>query len=473
MKALGLKLILLLLIFTLSIGAGASWWNDSYDYRTSINITESSGEDLRDYQAKININTSSLISEGKMQSDCSDLRFANSSDYELDYWIESGCNTDSTDVWVKLPGIESSSQKKIYAYYGNSEASNGEAVIGTESMPAYSCRSIYEHGYSSGDGTYFIDPDGGEISDGFETYCDMNSGGYTLVMKLEGTSSTFDYSSSYWENSQTLNTDDILPSSNNDAKFEPYNSLEVNELRAEFPSINHVMDESFSQSKTPLQLFSNRNIIGHETYNGGVGTYGDFNSNDFAYQSGYQDYGFKLDRCSRNVRWGWVWNNEENTCDTVDSVAGIGLTYVDTNVAQSGSYSTCCSNTPSGAETGTFGLRSLVWGQTPEGAIFSDDKTSSDVGAERASFCDKRGLRNECIINSEKNLSSQEQEIGEEFYAEKSSIFNAVIHPAEISVSNNSYLSGVWRGSFNIISDKIIIRSGAKFRPENGRIILN
>lgn len=408
-----------------------------------------------------------------MQSNCTDLRFANSSDYELDYWVESGCNTDSTEVWIKLPEIKSNTQKQIYAYYGNSEASNGEAVIGTEPMPAYSCRSIYEHGDSSGDGTYFIDPEGGEVSDAFETYCDMNSGGYTLLMKLEGASSTFDYSSSYWENTQTLNTDDLSPSNNNDAKFEPYNRLEVNKLRAEFPSINHVMDESFSQSKTALQIFSNRDIIGHETYNGGVGDYGEFNSNEFTYQSGYQDYGFKLDRCSRKVRWGWVWNNEENTCDTVDSVAGIGLTYVDTNVAQSGSYSTCCSSTPSGSETGTFELRSLVWGQTPDGAVFSDNKISSDIGVERASFCDKRGLNNECIINSEKNMSSKEQSVNEEFHVEKTSIFKALTQPAEISISNRSYLSGLWRGSFNIVSDRITITAGAKFRPQNGRIILN
>jgi len=68
-----------------------------------------------------------------MRTDCGDIRFTDSDGTTLlNYWLESGCNTASTKIWVKVPEIPASSNKTIYVYYGNSEAtslSNGEAVF--------------------------------------------------------------------------------------------------------------------------------------------------------------------------------------------------------------------------------------------------------------------------------------------------------------------------------------------------------
>jgi len=108
------------------------WWNTSWQYRRPINITEQSGNTLTDYQVLITIDTASLISEGKMRSDCGDIRFTDSSDNELSYWIESGCNSANTKIWVKVPSIPASSTATIYVYYGNPSAtseSNGTAVF--------------------------------------------------------------------------------------------------------------------------------------------------------------------------------------------------------------------------------------------------------------------------------------------------------------------------------------------------------
>ena len=96
---------------------------DSWNYRQKITITENSGSSLTDYQVKLTIDTASLISAGKMQSDGSDIRFTNSSGTELDYWIESGINTSSTVIWVKVDSIPASSSTDIYMFYGNSSAS--------------------------------------------------------------------------------------------------------------------------------------------------------------------------------------------------------------------------------------------------------------------------------------------------------------------------------------------------------------
>jgi len=111
-------------------GSSLSGWS----YRKPITINNTSNSNtLTDYQVLITFDTQSLISAGKMRLDCGDIRFT---DFDgassLNYWIESGCNTASTKVWVKVPSIPASSTKRIYVYYGNSSAtsqSNGDATF--------------------------------------------------------------------------------------------------------------------------------------------------------------------------------------------------------------------------------------------------------------------------------------------------------------------------------------------------------
>jgi alpha-tubulin suppressor-like RCC1 family protein len=68
-----------------------------------------------------------------MRSDCGDIRFTDSDAQTLlSYWIESGCNSANTKIWVKVPSIPASSTKTIYVYYGNPSAtskSNGSSTF--------------------------------------------------------------------------------------------------------------------------------------------------------------------------------------------------------------------------------------------------------------------------------------------------------------------------------------------------------
>ncbi|GAG18290.1 unnamed protein product, partial [marine sediment metagenome] len=97
----------------------------------------SNSSNLYDYQVEATIDTATPIAAGHMESDCSDIRFTDDStnwndhnwDHSYSYWIESGCNTSATKIWVKVPSISASSQKTIYMYYGNASAtsqSNGD-----------------------------------------------------------------------------------------------------------------------------------------------------------------------------------------------------------------------------------------------------------------------------------------------------------------------------------------------------------
>jgi hypothetical protein len=110
-----------------------AFWLLGWQYRQTITIDNTaSGNALTDYQVLIVLNTTSLISQGKMNSDCSDIRFTDSDGSLINYWLESGCNSANTKIWVKVPSIPASSTKTIYVYYGNPSAtsqSNGTTTF--------------------------------------------------------------------------------------------------------------------------------------------------------------------------------------------------------------------------------------------------------------------------------------------------------------------------------------------------------
>jgi len=58
-----------------------------------------------------------------MQSDGDDIRFATEDgSTTINYWIESGINTTSTKIWVKVPSIAANGNTDIWMYYGNPSA---------------------------------------------------------------------------------------------------------------------------------------------------------------------------------------------------------------------------------------------------------------------------------------------------------------------------------------------------------------
>ncbi|MDA8243099.1 MAG: FlgO family outer membrane protein [Elusimicrobia bacterium] len=95
----------------------------AWKYRENFRIAERSGASLVDYQALVKFDSSVPIRLGRMKADCSDLRFANSDEKTgLNYWLESGCGTGETRVWVRFPFLAKNSVKNFYMYYGNNGA---------------------------------------------------------------------------------------------------------------------------------------------------------------------------------------------------------------------------------------------------------------------------------------------------------------------------------------------------------------
>ena len=100
------------------------FYNVTWNYKIPINISNTAG-DLIDYQIKIELNSSNTGSNWNWSNEGSDIRFTNSTDDELDFWIESWDSTANTStIWIKIPFLENNANTTIYIYYGNPSANS-------------------------------------------------------------------------------------------------------------------------------------------------------------------------------------------------------------------------------------------------------------------------------------------------------------------------------------------------------------
>jgi hypothetical protein len=112
-------LLIITLSFILSKVALSQW-----QYMMPVTVTENSGSTLYNYQLSLTVNTQSLITAGQMDANGNDIRFKSNcaGSGNLDYWIESGINTPSTVIWVRIDTLPASSTKTIFMAYGNPSA---------------------------------------------------------------------------------------------------------------------------------------------------------------------------------------------------------------------------------------------------------------------------------------------------------------------------------------------------------------
>jgi hypothetical protein len=97
-----------------SMGFALDWYNGNWLYSQQVNISGSTG-----VQLNISIDTYSLNNSGKLNGDCSDLRFLKSDNTTLlNYWIWNCSMTNgvNTTIWVNTTQTGSFD---FYMYYGN------------------------------------------------------------------------------------------------------------------------------------------------------------------------------------------------------------------------------------------------------------------------------------------------------------------------------------------------------------------
>lgn len=107
---------------------------DGMGYHREITVDNTgNAATLEEYQIVIDdLDTAALIAAGKMQDDCDDIRFTDSGDNPIPYWIGPGtCDTSSTIIYVKTPNIPGSGSTTVNMYYGNPAAAEGKDEVET------------------------------------------------------------------------------------------------------------------------------------------------------------------------------------------------------------------------------------------------------------------------------------------------------------------------------------------------------
>ncbi len=110
--------------FTIAANITPTWWDARWRYRVKLNISNPNAQ-LTNYSFNLTMDTNALIAAGKLQDDCADLRFTNATAGELSYWIETGCNSSATNIWIRADTLAATSNTTLYAYYGNPSADAG------------------------------------------------------------------------------------------------------------------------------------------------------------------------------------------------------------------------------------------------------------------------------------------------------------------------------------------------------------
>ncbi|MBN1157688.1 DUF2341 domain-containing protein [Candidatus Woesearchaeota archaeon] len=110
------------LINVTSTNVWADWWNYNWSYRTMVDLELKTSTNQNNIIALVNLSTAQYITAGLMESDCGDVRFADTNRRELPYTIDPlTCNSTNTTFWVWV-NLTSNSNTTIYAYYGNPSA---------------------------------------------------------------------------------------------------------------------------------------------------------------------------------------------------------------------------------------------------------------------------------------------------------------------------------------------------------------
>jgi len=87
------------------------WWNSSWSYRQPINISNTAG-DLTNYQVRIDLNSSNVGPNFNWSNNGSDIRFTNSTDDKLSFWIE------SWDLETTIYSFQKVHEKDLASEYG-------------------------------------------------------------------------------------------------------------------------------------------------------------------------------------------------------------------------------------------------------------------------------------------------------------------------------------------------------------------
>lgn len=87
--------------------------------RTECTVEMTAAETVEDFQVRVVFDTTEAVASGDMLPSCGDLRVLSADGTAaIPHWLESGCGTAETTVWLKMPLLEPESPQTLHLRYG-------------------------------------------------------------------------------------------------------------------------------------------------------------------------------------------------------------------------------------------------------------------------------------------------------------------------------------------------------------------
>lgn len=102
-----------------------------YKYNYTVGSATTPVSSQTDFQVAVQLDTATLISAGKMLSNCADIRVTNSSGEILPHWIQDAtrtCNMINTTIWFKAYTLPANTSTTFYVYYNNKTTAAGTNI---------------------------------------------------------------------------------------------------------------------------------------------------------------------------------------------------------------------------------------------------------------------------------------------------------------------------------------------------------
>lgn len=138
----GLILLIVLIVFVViklwagSKNAEAEWFNKDWGFRQTVTITNN-GSAATNYSIEVSVDTKTLITAGKLQSNCNDIIFTSVSGTVLPYFIDYCSNTTNVNssFFVKVDSAPAGTST-IYMYYGNPRVTANSVSFNSVGYPS-------------------------------------------------------------------------------------------------------------------------------------------------------------------------------------------------------------------------------------------------------------------------------------------------------------------------------------------------
>lgn len=189
------------------------WWNSTWAYKRLLNVSNNyAGDILTGYSVTFTIDTQSLISAGKMRSDCGDLRlvwYYGSEEFVLDTDNVTACNTTATTYWFMLQQdlVENENDAATYSvYYGNPFAT---ALSVNKSNIYYLWEDFEDQAHPFTDGSMTINVNESAAKNGNYGLEGYGAGGYRRAVVPENLTRGFIIEG--WVNSKSAGGNADLP----------------------------------------------------------------------------------------------------------------------------------------------------------------------------------------------------------------------------------------------------------------------